>query len=200
MRSPLRHPICASHWTSCVTRPPRARITLGLALLPKAWPRGCRKSQALQDRYNQSMQLNDARLCLDCQEIHEADRCPVCTSEAFGFITRWIKIDAAPTRVSPHEKSAGRTSKVETYREILNLTPQRSTAARWLRKGGLVVAAGYLARWGWQIAAHHNRPPQRERAETPDHRQGDSTAFGQSHEADVSTFRDRSSPRSQSSK
>ena len=63
-----------------------------------------------------------------------------------------------PTRVSPHEKSAGRTSKVETYREILNLTPQRSTAARWLRKGGLVVAAGYLARWGWQIAAHHNRP------------------------------------------
>jgi hypothetical protein len=102
------------------------------------------------------MQLSVARLCLDCQEIHEADRCPVCTSEAFGFIKRWVTIDAPP-RVSPREQSAGRTPRVDSYRQILNPTPQRSRAARWLRKGGLVVAAGYLARWGWQIAADHTR-------------------------------------------
>ena len=103
------------------------------------------------------MHLSLARLCLDCQEIHEADRCPVCTSEAFGFMTRWVKVDGAPARVSPPEQSAGRTSRVDSYRQILNPAPQRSRAARWLRKGGLVVAAGYLARWGWQIAADHTR-------------------------------------------
>jgi hypothetical protein len=103
------------------------------------------------------MQLSVARLCLDCQEIHEADRCPVCTSEAFGFITRWVKIDGPPPPVSPREPSAGRTPRVDSYRQILNPTPQRSRAARWLRKGGLVVAAGYLARWGSQIAADHTR-------------------------------------------
>jgi RNA polymerase subunit RPABC4/transcription elongation factor Spt4 len=108
------------------------------------------------------MQLKVARLCLDCQEIHAEDRCPVCTSEAFGFMTRWVKIDTAPSRVAPHEKTAGRTSKVDSYRQILNPTSQRSTAGSWLRKGSLLMAAGYLARWGWQIAANRTRPPQGE--------------------------------------
>jgi len=72
-------------------------------------------------------------------------------------MTRWVKIDEAPSHVSRPEQSAGRSSKVDSYRQILNPTPQRSRAARWLRKGGLVVAAGYLARWGWQIAADHTR-------------------------------------------
>jgi hypothetical protein len=103
------------------------------------------------------MHLSVARLCLDCQEIHEADRCPVCTSEAFGFMTRWVKIDGAPKRESPHDTSAGRPSKVDSYRQLLNPTAQRSRTARWLRKGSLVVAAGYLARWGWQIATDHTR-------------------------------------------
>ena len=106
------------------------------------------------------MHLSLARLCLDCQEVHEADRCPVCTSEAFGFITRWVTIDEAPPRVPPREQSVGRASKVDSYRQILNPTPQRSRTAKWLRKGGLVVAAGYLARWGWQIAADHRRSQQ----------------------------------------
>jgi len=103
------------------------------------------------------MQLNVARLCLDCQEIHEEDRCPVCTSEAFGFMTRWVKIDVPPTRVSPQEKSPRRSSKVDTYTKLLNPQSQRSAAARWLRKGGIVVAVGYLARWGWQIANAQDR-------------------------------------------
>jgi hypothetical protein len=36
------------------------------------------------------MQLNVARLCLDCEELHEAQRCPVCASETFAFVTRWV--------------------------------------------------------------------------------------------------------------
>lgn len=108
------------------------------------------------------MQLSVARLCLDCQEIHEEDRCPVCTSDAFAFMTRWVTLDETPSQVPSHENRAGRSSKIDSYRRILNPQPQRSVTARWLRKGGIVVAAGLLARWGWNIAAHHTRPPQRD--------------------------------------
>jgi hypothetical protein len=107
------------------------------------------------------MHLSVARLCLDCQEIHEEDRCPVCTSEAFGFITRWVKVEATP-RASQEKERVLTSTKLEDYRQILNPTPRWATAGRWLRKGGLVVAAGVLARWGWQLAAQQNRMPRRE--------------------------------------
>ena len=107
------------------------------------------------------MHLSVARLCLDCQEIHADDRCPACTSEAFGFITRWVKLDAT-TRSSKPKDLAAESSRLEDYRQILNPTPRRLPAARWLRKGGLVVAAGVLARWGWQLASEQRRIPRRE--------------------------------------
>ena len=103
------------------------------------------------------MQLSVARLCLDCQEIHEHDRCPVCTSEAFGFMTRWVKVDGAAPGPTTPEHSAQRTSKADAYRRILSPAPKRSTSGKWLRKAGIVVATGYLARWGWNIASHLDR-------------------------------------------
>ena len=36
-----------------------------------------------------------ARLCLDCEEVHDAQQCPVCASETFAYLTRWV---AAPER------------------------------------------------------------------------------------------------------
>jgi hypothetical protein len=36
------------------------------------------------------MQLRTARLCLDCEEIHDAQQCPICASETFAYITRWV--------------------------------------------------------------------------------------------------------------
>jgi hypothetical protein len=107
------------------------------------------------------MHLSVARLCLDCQEIHEEDRCPVCTSEVFGFITRWVKVEATP-RATQEKERVLTSTKLEEYRQILNPTPRRSPAGQWLRKGSLVVAAGVLARWGWQMA-QQNRVPRRER-------------------------------------
>ena len=41
------------------------------------------------------MQLRMARLCLDCEEVHDAQQCPVCASETFAYLTRWV---AAPER------------------------------------------------------------------------------------------------------
>ena len=43
------------------------------------------------------MQLRLARLCLDCEEVHDAQQCPVCASETFAYLTRWV---AAPERRS----------------------------------------------------------------------------------------------------
>ena len=36
------------------------------------------------------MQLRSARLCLDCEEVHDGNVCPVCASETFAYVTRWI--------------------------------------------------------------------------------------------------------------
>ena len=36
------------------------------------------------------MQLRAARLCLDCEELHVADVCPICASERFAFLSTWL--------------------------------------------------------------------------------------------------------------
>ena len=36
------------------------------------------------------MRLAVARLCLDCEEVHDGDRCPVCGSETFAFLKKWV--------------------------------------------------------------------------------------------------------------
>ena len=38
------------------------------------------------------MQLRTARLCLDCEELHEDIQCPICASEEFVFLTRWVPV------------------------------------------------------------------------------------------------------------
>jgi hypothetical protein len=36
------------------------------------------------------VQLPSARLCLNCEEVHDAQTCPVCASETFAYLTRWV--------------------------------------------------------------------------------------------------------------
>src|SRR5690349_20710901 len=36
------------------------------------------------------MQLRVARLCLDCEELHVADACPVCASQHYAFLSAWL--------------------------------------------------------------------------------------------------------------
>jgi hypothetical protein len=38
------------------------------------------------------MHLESARLCLDCDEIHQEDLCPACASSAFVYLARWIPL------------------------------------------------------------------------------------------------------------
>ena len=47
------------------------------------------------------MQLDKARLCLNCEEIHDAPTCPRCASERYVYMTRWVpaeKPNLAPSR------------------------------------------------------------------------------------------------------
>ena len=36
------------------------------------------------------MQLRVARLCLDCEELHMADVCPICASQRYAFLSTWL--------------------------------------------------------------------------------------------------------------
>lgn len=47
------------------------------------------------------MQLGRARLCLDCEELHEEQQCPVCASETFAYLTRWVPTREARPQPSP---------------------------------------------------------------------------------------------------
>ena len=60
------------------------------------------------------MQLRVARVCLDCEEVHDAAECPVCASESFAFLSRWVPAQErrANPRLQAATKPAGRTGKV----------------------------------------------------------------------------------------
>jgi hypothetical protein len=36
------------------------------------------------------MQLRVARLCLDCEELHLENSCPVCASDRYAFLSAWL--------------------------------------------------------------------------------------------------------------
>jgi hypothetical protein len=54
------------------------------------------------------MQLRVARLCLDCENLHVDDACPVCASERYAFLSQWLPSEerrrwrrAAPRHAPP---------------------------------------------------------------------------------------------------
>jgi hypothetical protein len=84
------------------------------------------------------MQLRNARLCLDCEEVHESQQCPICASESFVFLTRWVP--------APERRQKPRTGPppspdetVDTYREILNPRPN-SAGWRFVKGGAMGLA------------------------------------------------------------
>jgi predicted nucleic acid-binding Zn-ribbon protein len=95
------------------------------------------------------MQLDVARLCMDCDEVHEGQRCPVCGSETFAYITRWIPAPERRHRPRPPEPS----DTAATYRELLLPDPHRTGMPRWLRRGAVGLAALTAFGWAWQRGA-----------------------------------------------
>jgi hypothetical protein len=95
------------------------------------------------------MQLRAARLCLDCEEVHDAQQCPACASEAFAYLTRWVP---SPERgaLRPRVPQAPDAEVLGTYREMLQ--PGRPPRRTWtmIRRGAVGVALLGLAGWVWR--------------------------------------------------
>ena len=92
------------------------------------------------------MQLTVARVCLDCDEVHDAQHCPVCASEAFAYLTRWVP--APQGRMRPRPTTS---PEADAY---LKLTapdvspPKRDQLLKRSALGVMVIAvAGWVWRW-----------------------------------------------------
>jgi hypothetical protein len=103
------------------------------------------------------MQLRSARLCLDCDEVHDAQQCPICTSESFAFITRWVPVpdrgDRGSQRPRLPEPSSPET--LGAYREMLQPEQHMSGTWRVLGRSAVGLALFGVAGWLWR---QNNRP------------------------------------------
>jgi hypothetical protein len=85
------------------------------------------------------MQLRVARLCLDCEELHVGDVCPVCASESYAFLSTWLP---------SHERRAWRRGRSPAQE------PRPEGIRAWLQ---------VIVRW-WNAEEIEGRPPLRTRA------------------------------------
>lgn len=89
-----------------------------------------------------------ARLCLDCDEIHDSYRCPACTSETFAYITRWVP---EPER---HERHRPTTSEeAEVFRKLVGdeaVDASPGVGRRMLKRSVIGLAALGLVGWFWR--------------------------------------------------
>ena len=98
------------------------------------------------------MQLRTARLCLDCEEVHDAQQCPSCASETFVFITRWVP--APERRERPRTQEPSRPVELQAYRTLLD-SGQKPNGSGWrmVRQGALGLALVGVAGWLWKSAS-----------------------------------------------
>jgi hypothetical protein len=96
------------------------------------------------------MQLRVARLCLDCEEVHDAGECPVCGSESFAFIARWVPAPERRQRPRPVSSEAADMSEtVKTYRQLLGVDHRQPARMRWVKRGAVGLAALSVLGWLW---------------------------------------------------
>ncbi len=102
------------------------------------------------------MQLRHARLCLNCEEVHASAHCPVCASERFAYVTRWIP---------PEERrTEARTAPGRTVSVPATPPPPRM---RWVKRGAAGVAVLAASRLLWNLS----RPVEWDSSQLPDERE-----------------------------
>lgn len=74
-------------------------------------------------RYTAIVQLRVARLCLDCEEVHDEYRCPACASDQFSYLTRWVPVPDRPERPRRARPPAEPGPEVEAYRRLIHGDP-----------------------------------------------------------------------------
>jgi hypothetical protein len=88
------------------------------------------------------MRLDIARLCLDCNEVHDAERCVVCGSEAFAYLTRWIPTTEQRTLPRPTT-----SPEADVYRKLI--APERTPKRGRLLTGSALGVTAVAAVVGW---------------------------------------------------
>ncbi|HEY7191771.1 MAG TPA: hypothetical protein VH436_34715 [Vicinamibacterales bacterium] len=96
------------------------------------------------------MQLRTARLCLDCEEVHDAQQCPVCASETFAYLTRWVPVPERRQRPRPAAEPAANET-ATAYGQIMH--PPPTTPWRAIRRGAVGLALFGVAGWLWKRTA-----------------------------------------------
>ena len=104
------------------------------------------------------MQLRSARLCLDCEELHEEPQCPVCASEAFVYVTRWIPVDPRRTRKRTVPRPAP-PARVSSFVKGGAVGLAVLATARWLLRDSKGAAPEPTADPAGPSAANDHEPP-----------------------------------------
>ena len=76
--------------------------------------------------------------------------CPVCGSESFTYISRWIPTPETERPLRPSSAQA------DVYKELLTDTPSRGR--RLLRGGLLGLTALGVAGWAWRSSRANGKP------------------------------------------
>ena len=112
------------------------------------------------------MRLMNARLCLDCEEVHDEQHCPICSSESFAFLTRWVTPSDRPRPPSTHAARdparrirSERREQVDAYRQILNPAPAAAETRAARGHGALGLALLGVARMVWRAAPEPRTEP-----------------------------------------
>jgi len=97
------------------------------------------------------MQLRTARLCLDCEDVHDTPQCPVCASETFSYLVRWIPSDERRRRPRPAPAQAPPPAEGEAdaYRRLASGDLPPSRGRQLLKKGVVGLAAIGVVGWLW---------------------------------------------------
>jgi hypothetical protein len=105
------------------------------------------------------MQLRNARLCLDCEEVHDAQQCPTCASETFAFVTRWVPIPERRGSGGARAMESDRVEALNTYR--LMLEPERAPLSGWglMKRGAVGLALFGVAGLMWRRNAPADGDP-----------------------------------------
>ena len=97
------------------------------------------------------MQLRNARLCLDCDEVHAEQHCPICASESFAFIKRRVPASERRARQRPPDMAVTNRDTINTYKELLATNGEsRLTAWQLVRGGAVSLAILGAAGWMWR--------------------------------------------------
>lgn len=92
------------------------------------------------------MPLDKARLCLDCDTIHDLESCPQCGSATFFYLATWVK-PSLPPRAVPAERPPAPAA------------PAPRRMGHWVRNT-LLAGAGVIAAYQLLFKPSRQKPPE----------------------------------------